>query len=825
MRKKNEIVSQRFTYKKGSVGNQNKLYFMGRVLGGRVPIKKWSHLVLEKGVPVVLFTIFLFVMSSCTGIKVGVAPIETPKKSASDQQCHILPLESQTTNEEQIVVVPSGPYWGKPNLGSVMPSAIMFSHAQKWNEADLHYLQIDIEGESEVEGSVYHSKHGLKKGEPEQIASFTTGEAVPLPVPTHKNKQKYIITLDLKGKSCGANCKMTGTLIVHKNGKESLRKEIAKYKQKLTRYAKHQRKLFFGKKSRLPDPAPTTPPKTPCQDAVYNLTSKMTSSYTSLAMYGKEGQLFKMGRGFRKDADVSNISTIVGGFNKVRSIVDGNEQYKSLFEQAFSTRIHETNTDDIPYVGIDTSTILSIAKELSSNPTSNDKLTEHHLLSAKLYFANEEEREGVLEEYSAQMLDSVIDNHCTDGKLDCVIEGWNESLSSYGTEWVLPFGGPTLRRADADDSWIKKESCADMQIAIGSAPTYDDMLGLRWLEDNNLTTKITRSQDICNISEALNSCVRPFNKVSDLSRYKNIFNPNIEGCVTDKKGRNRYATFGQINSCIQEWNDIQCESGSSDDNNSFNNSENQKIIDSHLANVFKKEITSKWIDNITDHKKYDRMVCDEAGSSFAAKIPELAFEEFRYKRRPLDKNKFINMLESTSKKLGRTEVKKAPISGVAKIQERFGLGENSVINPSDSLCGTDLGKFKQGGGIQGDVCNSKTAGVINDLFDRVDGISLNPKLSASGSTQGCPNLTTMKVKKRGNSGKCYCSAGEQKELKLKVPGGFKKLMFASSCGFSVNGLSSKRVQGQHRLSVRNKGSTYYITPGCSIFNYKVKPVR
>ena len=77
MRTKNEIASQRFTYKKGSVGNQNKLYFMGRVLGGRVPIKKWSHLVLEKGVPVVLFTIFLFVMSSCS-INTVVHPIETP---------------------------------------------------------------------------------------------------------------------------------------------------------------------------------------------------------------------------------------------------------------------------------------------------------------------------------------------------------------------------------------------------------------------------------------------------------------------------------------------------------------------------------------------------------------------------------------------------------------------------------------------------------------------------------------------------------------------------------------------------------------------------
>jgi len=98
---------------------------------------------------------------------------------------------------------------------------------------------------------------------------------------------------------------------------------------------------------------------------------------------------------------------------------------------------------------------------------------------------------------------------------------------------------------------------------------------------------------------------------------------------------------------------------------------------------------------------------------------------------------------------------------------------------------------------------------------------INEIKSLQEETEPTPTMPKGRVPKRGGS--FDHPGGGQKEYKLRVPGGYPKMMFAAEKEITVNGMTSKLVQGQHRISVRTKGSTYYIESDAQ--NIKVKPVR
>ena len=87
----------------------------------------------------------------------------------------------------------------------------------------------------------------------------------------------------------------------------------------------------------------------------------------------------------------------------------------------------------------------------------------------------------------------------------------------------------------------------------------------------------------------------------------------------------------------------------------------------------------------------------------------------------------------------------------------------------------------------------------------------------------------IKIRKRGSE---ISHPGGKKEYKIKSPGGYGKLMFATPAGtekekeknkINVNGLDSKVTQDQHRVSVPYRGTTYVISGSKGII--KVKPVK
>ncbi len=81
-------------------------------------------------------------------------------------------------------------------------------------------------------------------------------------------------------------------------------------------------------------------------------------------------------------------------------------------------------------------------------------------------------------------------------------------------------------------------------------------------------------------------------------------------------------------------------------------------------------------------------------------------------------------------------------------------------------------------------------------------------------------VPVIEVEMRGTT-KIDHKHGGQKEYKLSVPVGFK-LMFGAKKEITVNGMKSKLIQGEHRISVKIRGS-YYIESAAQVI--KVKPVR
>lgn len=82
------------------------------------------------------------------------------------------------------------------------------------------------------------------------------------------------------------------------------------------------------------------------------------------------------------------------------------------------------------------------------------------------------------------------------------------------------------------------------------------------------------------------------------------------------------------------------------------------------------------------------------------------------------------------------------------------------------------------------------------------------------------DVIEVKVAKRGTT---FKHPGGEKEYKLKIPIGFKKIMFGSSMPVTVNGVAAEKTQGQYRVTVKNVGRTYYISAKAG--SIKVKPVR
>ena len=90
---------------------------------------------------------------------------------------------------------------------------------------------------------------------------------------------------------------------------------------------------------------------------------------------------------------------------------------------------------------------------------------------------------------------------------------------------------------------------------------------------------------------------------------------------------------------------------------------------------------------------------------------------------------------------------------------------------------------------------------------------INEIKSLQEESEQTPTMPKGRVPKRGGS--FNHPGGGQKEYKLRAPGGFPKMMFGSKYKITVNGITSKEVQGEHRISVGIKGSS----------TIKCKPVR
>lgn len=796
----------KFTYIKGTKKHTIKNYFLGRLIKGRNTSQSLLSLIVSNAVPAVLLILLMVTMTACGGLKVAVRP----EKIQFFQGCGVADLVTPRTNVKKIALLQTGLYTGKPNLGTSAPFAFELQDEEPWDSESQYFLTLEVLGEPNVSGSVYN----IESRGGDKVTKFETGSMIPIPVPTKdiKNKKKFVVKFDLEKEQCGSGCTIQGRVIVHKNGQNDLLQSVQAYEQFLTNFSNEQRALYSGKNVSL-DSSDLNQKlliqDNPCSNAASGLKQEMKLSITKLRNLKNKFQKSEFGfSGFPSRSDVEHV---VNGLKKVESIVQSNTLYSSLFDEAFTGR--PQNTDNIPYVGVDTSTLLSISSALSDS--TKGSLKDHHVLSANLYFANtKEDVKRVLDAYSEDLLETILSTNCSDE--DCVSKAWSDSLGGFGTQWSIPFG-PQLSRANAFTGWIENAGCF-----VGPIPTYEGRLPLQWLKKQGISLPIRTPKEMCGLIDLLKACPRPFTKIGSLSDYPDVFDPKIDSCIAKAKKKNRgFLPLGAINQCAKEWANIECLSSGAKDSVLKGN-----ILQDRIDEVVEKEITKKWMKNIRTHKTYDKMVCENAGKEFIKTLSGDSFDVFGTNGES-GKPIFEQKLKDLSREKGRAIVQKNPEQGVADIQRRFELDKDTVINKKDEFCGRDLGNFKRGGGVRPGLCDSGKSKRINNLFDRVDGIELKPKLSTGGQLGSCKNVSkfTLKAGKTENKD-CDCKKDKKVPMAITTSVGYKNILFQGNCPFSINNKPSKKVKpGKHRLKVKKSGKKYVLIPSCDDFTFKSKVVK